>query len=88
MDRPVDQRGVHQVDGRYPYSYAYPYATYSVYRDPIYVRAAPVYQPQTQLSVAPSFQREVCYTGGCYHLQGDGVTDRASGAPGSTSSPG
>jgi hypothetical protein len=25
------------------YSYAYPYATYSVYRDPIYVRAAPVY---------------------------------------------
>jgi hypothetical protein len=70
----VDQRGVHQVDGRYPYSYAYPYATYSVYRDPIYVRAAPVYQPQTQLSVAPSIQREVCYTGGCYHLQGDGVT--------------
>jgi hypothetical protein len=35
---------------------------------------APVYQPQTQLSVAPSIQREVCYTGGCYHLQGDGVT--------------
>jgi hypothetical protein len=27
-----------------------------------------------QLSVAPLVQREVCYTGGCYHLQGDGVT--------------
>ena len=24
--------------------------------------------------MAPSIQREVCYTGGCYHLQGDGVT--------------
>ena len=56
----------------YPYGYPYPYP-YPVYADPVYV-PAPVYQPQTQLSVAPSVQRDVCYTGGCYHLQGDGVT--------------
>ena len=56
----------------YPY-YAYPYAAYPVYPDPVY-EAAPVYQPQTQVSVAPSIQTRVCYTGGCYHLQGDGVT--------------
>jgi hypothetical protein len=51
----------------YGYPYAYPYAAYPVYPDP-------VYQPQTQVSVAPSVQREVCYPGGCYYLQGDGVT--------------
>jgi hypothetical protein len=56
----------------YPY-YGYPYAAYPVYADPVYA-PAPVYQPQTQASVAPAIQREVCYTGGCYHLQGDGVT--------------
>jgi len=54
----------------YPY-YAYPYATYPGY--PVYA-PAPVYESQTQVPVAPSIQREVCYTGGCYHLQGDGVT--------------
>ena len=52
-----------------PY-YAYPY--------PYPVDAAPVYAPapayQTQGYVAPSVQREVCYVGGCYHLQGNGVT--------------
>jgi hypothetical protein len=61
----------------YPYygsPYAYPYAyPYPVYPDPVYV-PAPAYQPQTQLSLAPSVQRDVCYTGGCYHLQGGGVT--------------
>jgi hypothetical protein len=57
----------------YAYPYAYPYAAYPVYPDQVYA-PAPVYQPQTQVSVAPSIQREVCYTGGCYHLQGDGVT--------------
>jgi hypothetical protein len=56
----------------YPY-YSYPYATYPAYADPVYA-PAPAYQPQTQVSVAPQIQREVCYTGGCYHLQGDGVT--------------
>jgi hypothetical protein len=56
----------------YPY-YAYPYAAYPVYPDPVYA-PAPVYEPRTQVPVAPSIQREVCYTGGCYHLQGDGVT--------------
>jgi hypothetical protein len=55
----------------YPYyPYVYPYTTYTVYADPVYVQV----QPQTELSVAPLVQREVCYTGGCYHLQGDGVT--------------
>ncbi len=56
----------------YPY-YAYPYAAYPVYPDPVYA-PAPAYQPQTQVSVAPSVQRQVCYTSGCYHLQGDGMT--------------
>ena len=54
----------------YPY-YAYPYAAYSGY--PVYA-PAPVYESQTQVPVAPSIQREVCYTSGCYHLRGDGVT--------------
>ena len=54
----------------YPY-YAYPYAAYPVYQDPVYVTPA-VYQPQ--VSVAPSIQTQVCYTGGCYYLHGDGVT--------------
>jgi len=57
----------------YAYPYSYPYAAYPVYPDQVYA-PAPVYQPQTQVSVAPSIQREVCYTGGCYYLQGDGVT--------------
>jgi len=61
----------------YPY-YAYPYAAYPIYADPVYpdpvYAPAPVYQPQTQLSVAPSSQTQVCYTGGCYYLRGDGVT--------------
>jgi len=57
----------------YAYPYSYPYAAYPAYPDPVYA-PAPVYQSQTQVSVAPSVQRDVCYTGGCYHLQGDGVT--------------
>jgi hypothetical protein len=57
----------------YYYPYAYPYATYPVYPDPVYA-PAPGYQTQGQVSVAPSVQQDVCYTGGCYHLQGDGVT--------------
>ena len=59
----------------YPY-YSSPYYSYSYY-DSSYSYPAypdPVYQPQTQLLVAPSVQREVCYVGGCYRLQGDGVT--------------
>jgi hypothetical protein len=58
----------------YPYYadpyYAYPYAAYPGY--PAYA-PAPVYESQ-QVPMAPSIQREVCYTSGCYHLQGDGVT--------------
>ena len=49
----------------YPYYYPYPYA-YPAYSEPVY--------QQQQLTAAPSIQREVCYVGGCYHLQGDGVT--------------
>ena len=61
----------------YPY-YAYPYYRsygypYPGYQEPVYV-PAPAYQPQTQEYLAPSVQREVCYVGGCYRLQGDGVT--------------
>src|SRR5713226_7137924 len=52
-------------------AFPYPYPVY--YPEPVYV-PTPAYQPQTQLSVAPSIQREVCYVGGCYRLQGDGVT--------------
>jgi hypothetical protein len=53
----------------YPYyAYPYPYSPYPMYVPP------PTYQPQTQVYVAPPFQREVCYATGCYHLQGDGVT--------------
>ena len=36
--------------------------------------AEPAYQPQTQVTVAPSVPRDVCYTDGCYQLQGVGVT--------------
>jgi len=54
----------------YPY---YPYAAYPAYSDPVYV-SPPVNNPQTQMTVAPSVQRDVCYNTGCYHLQGDGVT--------------
>ena len=56
----------------YPYYY-YPYYSYPVYPEPAYT-PAPAGQPQTQLSVAPSVQREVCFVHGCYHLQGDGVS--------------
>ncbi len=31
-------------------------------------------EPETQMTVATSVQRDVCYNTGCYHLQGDGVT--------------
>jgi hypothetical protein len=50
----------------YPYAYSYPYPTY----------AGPAYSPAPtyQAYAAPQVTREVCYTGGCYHLQGDGVT--------------
>ena len=52
----------------YPYPYAYQgYSTYAYqgYSTPAYA-PAPAYQTQ--------LQREVCYVGGCYRLQGDGVT--------------
>jgi hypothetical protein len=55
----------------YPYYYGYPYYAYP-YAYPMY--AEPAYQPQTQVTVAPSVPREVYYTNSCYHLQGDGVT--------------
>ena len=45
----------------------------SGYSDPVY-GSPPGYQPETQVTLAPSIQRDVCYATGCYHLQGDGVT--------------
>jgi hypothetical protein len=54
-----------------PY-YSYPYS-YPVYPDPVYV-PTPAYQPQPQLYLAPPVQSEMCYIGGCYRLQGDGVS--------------
>jgi hypothetical protein len=52
-----------------PYYYPYPYYAYQ--GGPVYA-PAPAYQ--TQAYVTRPVQREVCYVGGCYHLQGDGVT--------------
>ena len=51
----------------YPYPYAYSYPPYPAY-------AAPVYAPPPTYAPQASIQREVCYPGGCYRLQGDGVT--------------
>ena len=52
-----------------PY-YSYPYSS-PVYPDPVYV-PTPAYQPHVYL--APPVQSERCYIGGCYRLQGDGVS--------------
>src|SRR6266436_1796789 len=53
----------------YPYyPYAYPYPAYA---PPLYMNS-PSYQ--SQLSLSPPAPREVCYVGGCYHLEGDGMT--------------
>jgi hypothetical protein len=49
-----------------PY-YAYPYFY------PVYV-PTPDYQPQPQVYLTPPAQSEVCYVGGCYRLQGDGMS--------------
>lgn len=54
-----------------PY-YDYPYAS-PVYADPGYM-PAPAYQPQPQVYLTPPVQSELCYIGGCYRLQGDGVS--------------
>jgi hypothetical protein len=51
---------------------AYPYS-YPVYQEPVYAPAL-AYQPQQQMYLAPPAQSEQCYPGGCYRLQGDGVS--------------
>jgi len=53
----------------YPY-YAYPYPY--VVEVPATYESAPAYQAPAY--APPPVQREVCYVGGCYHLQGNGVT--------------
>jgi hypothetical protein len=35
---------------------------------------APAYQPQPQVYLTPPAQSELCYVGGCYRLQGDGMS--------------
>lgn len=62
---------IHRSASRWILRLAYPYYGYP-YAYPVY--AEPAYQPQTQVTVAPSIQREACYVGGCYRLYGDGVT--------------
>jgi hypothetical protein len=57
----------------YAYPYSYPVYPDPVYPDPDYV-PAPAYQPQPQVYLAPPVQSERCYVGGCYRLQGDGVS--------------
>lgn len=52
-------------------SHGYPYSSYPVPAAPVYV-PAPAYQPQVYL--APPVESEICYTGGCYRIQGDGVS--------------
>jgi hypothetical protein len=55
-----------------PYYDSYPYS-YPAYQDPGYA-PSPYYQQQPQLYMAPPVPSEMCYTGGCYRLQGDGVS--------------
>ena len=59
------------------YGYPYPYYA-SPYAYPYPAYAAPLYMPppsyQSQLYLSPPPQREVCYVGGCYHLEGDGIS--------------
>jgi len=38
------------------------------------VTARPTQRVPDRVRLAPSVQRDVCYTDGCDHLQGDGVT--------------
>lgn len=45
--------------------------SYPVHAAAVYV-PAPAYQPPVHL--APPVESEICYTGGCYRLQGDGVS--------------
>jgi hypothetical protein len=54
-----------------PY-YASPYSD-PAYPEPVYV-PAPSYQPQPQVYLAPPAHSEMCYTSGCYRLQGDGLS--------------
>lgn len=57
----------------YAYPYSDPFYPDPVYPDPVYV-PAPAYQPQPQVYLAPPTQSEPCYVGGCYRLQGDGMS--------------
>ena len=60
----------------YPYyAYPYPYAAYPYGAYPYgYPFPGPVIYEQVPVPAPPLVQRDVCYEHGCYHLDGDGVT--------------
>lgn len=50
-------------------------APYPVYAGPVYVAVpTPAWEPQRQVYLAPPAPAEQCYAGGCYRLQGDGMS--------------
>jgi hypothetical protein len=60
------------VGGVYPYYAYYPYP-YPAYDTPAYDPTPASVYATSPVYAAPSIQRQVCYSGGCYYLQGDGV---------------
>jgi hypothetical protein len=57
-----------------PVYYGYPAYPYPLYLDPVYSSGQSVQSLTPQLDLTPSIAREACFVGGCYRLQGDGVT--------------
>lgn len=64
------------VFGSFPASayYGYPAYSYPLYLDPVYSFSPSVQSLTPQLDISPPIAREACFVGGCYRLQGDGVT--------------
>ena len=57
-----------------PVYYGYPAYPYPLYLDPVYPSSPGMQSLTPQLDVTPSIAREACFVGGCYRLQGDGVS--------------